>query len=383
MVAEPPGVLIVVANHDGEGGLQLKVADLARHQSHRRPVVVLTWAPTPLPSVRPDPTGAIVVRVPCLVSWSTDRDRVWASLNTAVSVVTAVTAAVACRRRWSVVYAAGLNPEGVVAAMAGRMLRRSYILDTWLPGPIGNVARLRRSPVAPFLLRLVGGAKAFVAETAEIAGELRACGLPSDRVLTVRQGVDLDHFHPVDVAARRRSALDLVGNATGVVAYCGRIDLRQKRLDLLLDAWEQADLEGWSLVLAGDGPDAGRIVSRGRAMTRPPVHLGWRRDVAPVLAGADIYVLPTNFEATGRSVLEGMACGLPGLVSATSTYADLRPDGVVLVDNTAAAWAAALTALASDGARREHLGRRARAWVEVNGDVGAGRAVIDRLLDEE
>jgi len=378
----PLGVLVVVANYDDKGGLQVKVRDLAGHESLRRPVVVLTWAPTPCPSVGDDPTGAVVMRVPCLLPWSTDHHPVRACLNTAVSVVTAVITALACRKRWSVVYAAGLNPEGVVAALVGRVLRRPYVLDTWLPGPFGNVARLQRSPVAPLLVRLLRGARASVAETTEIAGELRACGLPADRVLVVRRGVDLVRFHPVDDATRRQSARDLVGDGAGVVAYCGRIDLRHKRLDLLLDAWEQAGLGGWELVLAGDGPDAAAVVRRGRAMTRGPVHLGWRDDIASVLAGADIYVLPTNFEATGRAVLEGMACGLPGLVSATPAYADLRPDGVVLVDNTVAAWTTGLVALASDAARRTHLGRRARAWVETNGDVRAERDIIARLLDD-
>ncbi|MGM9775271.1 MAG: glycosyltransferase [Candidatus Coprenecus sp.] len=42
-----------------------------------------------------------------------------------------------------------------------------------------------------------------------------------------------------------------------IVLFCGRIDNLSKRVDLLIDIWKKCQdrMEGWRLVIAGDGPD--------------------------------------------------------------------------------------------------------------------------------
>jgi UDP-glucose:(heptosyl)LPS alpha-1,3-glucosyltransferase len=47
------------------------------------------------------------------------------------------------------------------------------------------------------------------------------------------------------------------------------------------------------------------------------------KDVKKYYALADIVVLPSLSEAFGMSILEGMACGLPVIVSANSGVSDL------------------------------------------------------------
>lgn len=378
--AERPGVLIVAASFDGRGGLQRSLHMLGEGLARRWPVTVLTWKAGGRTEREDRGPRLTIVRVPALAAWDRDHRPLTARVNTAFSVTTGLWGAVRLRHRWSAAYAHGLYPEGLVAALAGRALRRTYVLGTWLPGPLGNVARIERSPVARALKRALGGARAYVAESAEIAEELASAGFPRGRIELLPFGIPLHAFAPAGPAAREEARRRFGIEAPGVVAYHGRFDLRQKRLDLLLEAWRRAGLERWQLLLAGDGPDRS-VVERLCDPIRPrPLLPGWLEDVRPVLAAADICVLPTNFEANGLAMVEGMACGLPGLVSDVTIYRGLRPDGVLLVPNEVEAWAQALLRLTGDEEERRKLGRRARAWVKERYDAEATVEAIESLL---
>jgi N-acetyl-alpha-D-glucosaminyl L-malate synthase BshA len=67
------------------------------------------------------------------------------------------------------------------------------------------------------------------------------------------------------------------------------------------------------LVMVGDGPDRDLAEHEARELG---VHdrvffLGRIDAVAPLLASADLFLLPTDFESFGLSALEAMACGVP------------------------------------------------------------------------
>src|SRR5581483_10100875 len=99
---------------------------------------------------------------------------------------------------------------------------------------------------------------------------------------------------------------------------------------------------------------------------------------------ADAFVLPTNAETSALALLEGMACGLPGIVSATPGNVARAPAGVQLAKNDRQSWSAALSrldALGPDG--RAEAGRRARAWAEDHADADKAHrrwlALVERL----
>jgi glycosyltransferase involved in cell wall biosynthesis len=381
-VAEAGGLLFVVANFDEDGGLQLMYRRLARVLASDRSVTVLTWRDREQTTTGASREGTEVslVRVPSLVAWSRDHPAPLAAANTAVSLITGLGAALLLRRRWTRVHAAGLNPEGLVAALAARALRRPFSLGAWLPGELGNVARLERSPLRSLELRLLAGADAVVAENLEIERELVAARFPPSRVHVVPGGVSLDHFAPVDeerrLAERRRLGL----GGSRIVLSCGRFDLRQKRQDLLLEAWRLACPHGWRLVLIGDGPDRARIEALARGIQPPPILVGWQQDIRPYLAAADLFAFPTNFEGTGLALLEALASGVPAVVSARLPFARLRPEGAVLVPNDVRSWADALIQLSSDQVARRALAERARSWVEQHFDERRSHDVFRSLL---
>lgn len=101
-----------------------------------------------------------------------------------------------------------------------------------------------------------------------------------------------------------------------------------------------------------------------------------------LLWAADAFVLPTEFETTGRAMVEALACGLPGVVSATTGYREMAPAGVALVPNDPAAWARALGALA-DPAYRERGGEGGRRWATATRDITRTMADVRLLLSGE
>jgi glycosyltransferase involved in cell wall biosynthesis len=373
----------MIANLDQKGGLQNRYLTLAKNLSAGREVTIITWRARG--QANPDIQGIRVIRVPSLVPFHREAPPLLAQLNVAFSVASAVLAAFWIRRRWSAVLAGGLNPEGLAAAILGRTLGRSFVLDTWLPGPLGNVARLERSRLAKMHKWLLSAASALTPGTEEVAQEMANAGFPASRIKMIRKGIDLDLWAPVGnverIGARRRLGLD---PAVKVLAYWGRFDLRQKRVDLLLDAWKLSEVRGWELVLVGDGPDRAAVEERAGDIEPPVRVLGWQEDATSIPHAADGFVLPTEFEETGIALLEGLTSGLPGLLSRTSMYERLQPAGVVLVDNTVQAWREAIRFITqADDVERRSLGAEGRAWAVSYGSSTELAAAFEKLLFPE
>jgi glycosyltransferase involved in cell wall biosynthesis len=92
--------------------------------------------------------------------------------------------------------------------------------------------------------------------------------------------------------------------------------------------------------------------------------LGYRTDVAAVLAAADIFVLPSHFEGLPMSVIEAMLTGLP--VVATNIRGpreQVAPEatGLLVPPATIIPLANALRRLVDSPATREAMGAAGRA----------------------
>jgi len=83
-------------------------------------------------------------------------------------------------------------------------------------------------------------------------------------------------------------------------------------------------------VFAGDGPlfDEIRADVQARGLSGHIHLLGLRRDIANVLAGFDLFVLPTHQEALGTSFIEAMASGLPVIGTAVDGVPEVIDDGI-------------------------------------------------------
>ncbi|MGH7672481.1 MAG: glycosyltransferase family 4 protein, partial [Gemmatimonadales bacterium] len=177
------------------------------------------------------------------------------------------------------------------------------------------------------------------------------------------RGVDTRHFHPGrhDAAWRRWLA---GGDRTAIVLHVGRL-APEKNLDVLVQAWTAAKQhlgQRATFVLAGDGPEARRLVAR-----MPWVrHLGFldRGRLADLYASADLCVLPSNTETCGLVALEAMASGLAVVAADAGGFRESIVHGragMLVPADDPARFAAAIVALVADPTLRAELGSAARA----------------------
>jgi glycosyltransferase involved in cell wall biosynthesis len=91
-------------------------------------------------------------------------------------------------------------------------------------------------------------------------------------------------------------------------------------------------------------------------------------NVVDYLQASDVFLFPTENEAFGISIIEGMAVGLPTISTLVGGVRDIvvaGETGLTMPVQDVAALTAALTALAQDQDRRDQMGRAARLRVEA------------------
>ncbi len=91
-------------------------------------------------------------------------------------------------------------------------------------------------------------------------------------------------------------------------------------------------------------------------------------ELCAMLPDFDLFAIHSEYWEISKSLLEALLTGLPCIVSRRigEPVPELQGDFVRLVDNTTAAYQAALAGLIGDDAARETLGRRAYAHAQAN-----------------
>lgn len=119
------------------------------------------------------------------------------------------------------------------------------------------------------------------------------------------------------------------------------------------------------LVLVGDGPEmslAEHLIGQ-HGLNDDVMLLGNQDSIATILPIADLFLLPSQTESFGLSVLEAMACGVPAIVSNTGGLPELvthERDGYLLPIGDVGAMSEAAIALLSDKSRLATMKEAAR-----------------------
>jgi UDP-glucose:(heptosyl)LPS alpha-1,3-glucosyltransferase len=230
--------------------------------------------------------------------------------------------------------------ELYLAPHARRGLRRALAAASPLDA---IVRRIERKRYVDRPQRMVIAISGFVRDQI-----LRRYPVPPENVRVVYSGVDCERFHPRRREGGRAKLRALAGNpqAPGerYLAFVGN-DYLRKGLDIALGALASLRRAGTAkapvlrLFVAGRDPRSARFEGMAQALgLGGTVHfLGPRDDVPDILAGADVLLLPSRFDAYANVSSESLASGTPVIASATSGAAELiRPEhGWVLERNEA------------------------------------------------
>jgi len=181
-------------------------------------------------------------------------------------------------------------------------------------------------------VRAVHRARIVVCNSRRTADDVRQMDVPEERIRVVYYGSDPDGFALV-TAAERTAARATLGWPIDrpVVLFIGALGDRRKGFDRLFEAWRHLCGDAsWDadLAVAGHGSELARWQRRAReARLGSRIRfLGFRDDVARVLAASDLLVHPARYEAYGLGVHEAICRGLPAIVSASAGVAELYPD---------------------------------------------------------
>ncbi|WP_042429853.1 glycosyltransferase family 4 protein [Streptacidiphilus anmyonensis] len=190
---------------------------------------------------------------------------------------------------------------------------------------------------------------------------------------------------------RRGAAKEAARKEAGdrpIVLAIGRLT-PQKNFQLLLDA-----ASGWRggedhplLVIAGVGAEEAALKARIKAERLPAKLLGYREDVAELLAAADVVVISSRWEARPLVAQEALRAGVPVVATAVGGLPELVGDAAVLVPSgDATALAAAVSALLADPVRRAELAAagplQAETWPTEADTVAQVLSVYDELTSE-
>jgi glycosyltransferase involved in cell wall biosynthesis len=247
-----------------------------------------------------------------------------------------------CRARlqnFDVVHIFGLyDLLGPAVAGACRVRKIPYVLE-----PIGMFVPIVRN----FLLksfyhfvwgrRLFEGASAVIATSDQEAKELAAGGVPSEKIVLRRNGVEIPASW-LELGSFRRT-LGISQDAK-LILFLGRLSAK-KSPDLLLQAFAKlpAELDGKTLQLVFAGPNEGGMRVQLEEMA---ARLGVRTRIqfAGPLFGenkwaayrdADVFVLPSQNENFGNTAAEAVAAGTPVIVTEQCGIAPLLANEAGLV----------------------------------------------------
>ncbi len=197
-------------------------------------------------------------------------------------------------------------PDGVAAAMLGRELHKPVVITA-------RGTDLNLIPEYYWPRRMIQWAAANSAAMITVCQALKdvliGMGVADARVTVLRNGVDLDKYHPPVERDVLRAKLGVQGTTLLSVGYL----IPRKGHDLVIEALK--NLPDTSLLIAGAGPERERLgeLAQERGVAERVKFLG-RLDTPQLVdyyGAADALVLASSREGWANVLLEAMACGTP------------------------------------------------------------------------
>jgi L-malate glycosyltransferase len=218
----------------------------------------------------------------------------------------------------------------------------------------------------------------FIAASGAIEAMLRHDGVPADRVVTVHEGIDVEHVlaaPPVDIhsAFFLPHGAPVVGNVAALVAHKGHRHLIEAAR---LVVREMPDVR---FLVLGEG-DLRQPLERLVREYRLEKHVlmpGFRTDVLGCIKSFDLFAMSSVTEGLGTSLLDAMACSVPIVATTAGGIPEIVEDritGALVPPRDHRALAEAITRLMRDNSLRRRMALAGFARVQE-------RFTVERMVE--
>jgi glycosyltransferase involved in cell wall biosynthesis len=268
------------------------------------------------------------------------------------------------RRGIELIHTADRPRDAAVAVLLSRITGRKCIVHAH----VGFDAEWMRGT----LQRAIRGADARIAISEYVAGTLREAGCDPRSTYVVLNGIEPERWQPGLGRETVRRELEIEDTTPVLLTVCRLF--RAKGVSEVIQALHDVSDEVPTAVLlvVGEETEAG-YVDELRAMVRA-YHLdgrvrflGRRDDVPALMAGADVFAMPSVVEPFGLVFAEAMAMALPVLAldnGGTVEVVEQGVTGLLSAPGDCDALAANLRLLLLDADTRAAYGKRGRERVE-------------------
>jgi glycosyltransferase involved in cell wall biosynthesis len=236
--------------------------------------------------------------------------------------------------------------------------------------------------------------QAVLGNSRKVAEQLKDEGVPLDRLGLIYNGFDCSAYTNAGARAVHRERLGLSADAFVMCIVANLIPYKGHRELIAALGLVATKLPAkWRLLVAGRDDGIGSALHQQTAQLGLQDHvcfLGARDDIPAILGASDIGLLCSHEEGFSNAILEGMASGLPMIVTDVGGNAEAAVDGVtgmVVPARDPVRLADAIVRLASDPALRQRFGNAGRLRVIehfglvpfVNGHDRLYRGLLDGM----
>ena len=232
--------------------------------------------------------------------------------------------------------------------------------------------------------RIAQGVDRVVSVSQDVSHQVRRrWRLRPEQATAIPNGIDLDL---VDAAPEVELGQFGVPRGVRPLVFVGRLD-RQKGVDRLPELAAILTTLDTHLLLLGDGPLRDRLARQFAAHgIANRVHFaGWQANVAGVLKGSRLLLLPSRYEGMPNVLLEAMAVGLPVLATPVEgvreILGELAEEQTLPLGTSLANWSAGIAARFHHE-QDDHLGEQNRRRIESHFSLRGMISAYERLFAE-
>jgi len=269
---------------------------------------------------------------------------------------------------------------GIVHGLANRQVANfiwaSYGLRNKVIAYRGAIGHVSRWDPTCYIKWLNPRIDRVICVSKAVERDLANNGVNPDKLVTIYKGHDLSWYEALDPVAARRAINEEFAIPDDAVLVGMAANMRPvKGADLLLQAMYQLP-DNVHALLIGEQRDPRLETLAADPRLQHRVHFtGFRQDAPRLIGALDINTAPSRGrEGLTKTVIEGMAQGVPAVVSTAGGLPELVEDGetgyVVDIDDLPA-MVHRLKTLIDNPGRREGMGREARHRIGERFDVKA------------